>query len=75
MSRVAQHHPRKLWPGVVRTIPLAARLAVASCSEDAQSPTMPVPAKAPAEIVDGARQGNPHFFFLPPLVPQPFVTE
>ena len=52
-------------------VPLLAALSFA-CSDE---PIAPAPTSAPSapppQILDGARQGNPHFFFLPPLVPAP----
>src|SRR5262245_61581971 len=46
---------------------IALALATSTCN-DALHPGLPLPNN---EIVDGANNGNPHFFFLPPLVPQP----
>ena len=45
--------------------------ATVGCRDDA--PVAPPVAKAVpvADILDGASAGNPHFFFLPPLVPKP----
>ena len=54
-----------------RLILPAMMLAVAACTEgslSAFSSTSPAPLAA---VSDGANGGNPHFFFLPPLVPNP----
>ncbi len=50
-------------------------LALAFACEDQKAPTGPAglrpPANPSAMISDGAHGGNPDFFFLPPLVPNP----
>lgn len=54
-----------------RLILPAMMLAVAACTEgspSAFSSTSPAPLAA---VSDGANGGNPHFFFLPPMVPNP----
>jgi hypothetical protein len=55
----------------VRLLVLSA-VALALACEDHQTPTGPsVPVDASRAISDGAHGGNPDFFFLPPLVPNP----
>ncbi len=50
----------------IAVLPLACSLLVAC--QDQRSPTAVKPS---ALIQDGAHAGNTHFFFLPPMVPQP----
>ena len=63
-----------------RLIPIvataAASLALISCAERANAPTALRPPAAPRfEIRDGAHNsGNPHFYFLPPIVASPNAT-
>lgn len=49
--------------------PLLAAVTFA-CGDDPVAPGPAATSSAP-QILDGARQGNPHFFFLPPLVLAP----
>ena len=63
-----------------RLIPMVATATVSlllvSCAERANAPTALRPPAAPRfEIRDGAHNGgNPHFFFLPPIVASPSTT-
>ena len=54
-------------------VTLAAVLSLAACVADQpvapQRASAPRPGAASAATVDGAHDGDPHFFFLPPLVP------
>lgn len=52
-------------------LPLAG-LAVVACQD--QPPTSPPPGSPSASISDGANLGNPHFFWLPPMVKQPTTS-
>ena len=56
-------------------VPLLATLALAACGGDATSPspaTLRRPSAPVALLSDGSRAGgNPNFFFLPPVVPNP----
>ena len=63
---------RKKWCTVVRRLTALALAPALGCSDTdrAASPTAPI-SPASRQIFDGANQGNPHFFFLPPLVKQP----
>jgi hypothetical protein len=45
-----------------------------SCSEQGGAPTAPAAPKKADVILDGAHGGNPHFFFLQPMVPAPSPT-
>lgn len=47
--------------------------ATAACS-DHDLPTAAPRARPALSISDGAHEGNPHFFFLPPIVPAPSPT-
>ena len=60
----------RLMPTVVTTV---ASLALVSCAERANAPTALRPPGVPRfEIRDGAHNsGNPHFYFLPPIVASP----
>lgn len=50
-------------------------LLIASCEMSTDSPTAPgMEFPAQFAISDGANQGNPFFFFLPPMVKQPGAT-
>ncbi len=51
-----------------RVLLLSAACALLVACQDQPSPTA---AKLSALISDGAHQGNTHFYFLPPMVPQP----
>ncbi len=70
MYQVTAHAPTGLR--IMRpALGVLAFLLIAACGEsDRQAAGLSGPAPAP-QILDGAREGNPHFFFLPPLVPQP----
>jgi len=63
-----------------RLIPMVATATVSlllvSCAERANAPTALRPPAAPRfEIHDGAHNsGNPHFYFLPPIVASPSTT-
>jgi len=63
-----------------RLIPMVATtvvsLALVSCAERANAPTALRPPGVPSfEIRDGAHNsGNPHFYFLPPIVASPSAT-
>ena len=63
-----------------RSIPMVATavasLAMVGCAERANAPTALRPPAAPSfEIRDGAHNsGNPHFYFLPPIVATPNAT-
>jgi hypothetical protein len=48
-----------------------AATAVAACSTEQQAPSSPGTGAPSFAISDGSSGGNPHFFFLPPLVKQP----
>src|SRR5438094_7450373 len=63
----------RLIPTVVTTV---ASLALVSCAERANAPTALRPPGVPSfEIRDGAHNsGNPHFYFLPPIVASPNTT-
>src|SRR5438874_3963242 len=63
----------RLIPTVVTTV---ASLALVSCAERANAPTALRPPGVPSfEIRDGAHNsGNPHFYFLPPIVASPNAT-
>ena len=54
----------KCWPAAVLAI-----VAMAGCTE--QRVTQPAAGRPLALILDGAHNGDPNFFFLPPLVPNP----
>lgn len=57
-----------------RQIALGTGLVVLfSCTRDVEAPDVPtaVPTRPAHEILDGAHHGNPHFFFLPPIAPNP----
>src|SRR5215210_8375392 len=65
--------------GLMTVAASAVAMAFLACQEDAESPTAPdtrsVPGTVPAfAISDGAHGGNPHFFFLPPLVAAPVTS-
>jgi alpha-tubulin suppressor-like RCC1 family protein len=55
-----------IWRSLRRALPLA---AMAACGEPTE-PHRVVPQPS-FDISDGARGGNPHFFFLPPMVKRP----
>src|SRR2546421_12070403 len=62
-----------------RLIPMVATAAVSlllvGCAERANAPTAVRPAAPSFEIRDGAHNnGNPHFYFLPPIVANPRAT-
>src|SRR3989441_658483 len=62
-----------------RLIPMVATAAVSlllvGCAERANAPTAVRPAAPSFEIRDGAHNGgNPHFYFLPPIVATPNAT-
>src|SRR6266516_4330097 len=62
-----------------RLIPMVATAAVSlvliSCAERANDPTAVRPGAPSFEIRDGAHNsGNPHFYFLPPIVASPNAT-
>src|SRR2546427_1147192 len=62
-----------------RLIPMVASAAVSlvlvGCAERANAPTAVRPAAPSFEIRDGAHNnGNPHFYFLPPIVASPNAT-
>src|SRR5687767_9927870 len=63
--------------GAKRAVVLAAAtftLGMAACTSD-ETPTSPSADPGPAfAISDGAHGGNPHFYFLPPLVAAPHPT-
>ena len=51
---------------------LALVALAAGCADDLTNPRTE---QSPSFVIlDGARGGNPHFFFLPPMVPQPSYT-
>lgn len=55
---------------VTRCLAVGIIVLAAACREN--TPVQPrQPGSIQALIVDGAHSGNPHFFFLPPLVPNP----
>ncbi|HLZ45722.1 MAG TPA: hypothetical protein VKQ05_08595 [Gemmatimonadales bacterium] len=55
---------------VTRCLAVGIIVLFAACREN--TPVQPQqPGSIQALIVDGAHSGNPHFFFLPPLVPDP----
>jgi hypothetical protein len=60
-----------------RLLTLAVLAFVVAC-EDHKAPTDPAGLKAPSDpsmlISDGAHGGNPDFFFLPPLLPNPSTS-
>jgi hypothetical protein len=53
-----------------RVVVLLAVAAFAAACDD-QSQTLTPPGAPLADVMDGANDGNPEFFFLPPLVPTP----
>lgn len=56
----------------VRMMVVAVGAVLAAACTDAKTPTGVGPAQPLAQISDGDHSGgNPHFFFLPPLVPNP----
>src|SRR5438132_12483399 len=63
-----------------RPLPMVATatviLLLISCAEPANAPTALRPPAAPRfELRDGAHNnGNPHFYFLPPIVASPSTT-
>src|SRR5438477_2119051 len=63
-----------------RSIPMVATavasLAMVGCAERANAPTALRPPRVPSfEIRDGAHNGgNPHFYFLPPIVASPSTS-
>src|SRR3989442_3433755 len=55
--------------------PAAVSLLLVGCAEGATPPTAVRPAAPSFEIRDGAHNnGNPHFYFLPPIVASPNAT-
>ena len=62
-----------------RLIPIVATAAVSlvlvACADRANAPTAVRPTAPSFEIRDGAHNnGNPHFYFLPPIVASPNAT-
>jgi probable HAF family extracellular repeat protein len=64
---------RRLSRRTLSLVAASAILGLAACGKDADSPVQPFGGLRDASITlsDGANAGNPHFYFLPPLVPQP----
>lgn len=56
---------------LARAVALTLCVFLAACSERPTGPEMGEPVAA---ISDGANEGNDHFFFLPPMVPDPIVS-
>lgn len=51
-------------------VPATVLLGLAGCADRADAPLGP-PSPPLAALSDGAHRGNDHFFFLPPMVPNP----
>jgi hypothetical protein len=60
-------------PGFSVAVLLSVAVVFAAC--DQRAPTDPARSAVPQSVIlDGSAGGNPHFFFLPPLVKNPTVT-
>jgi Tol biopolymer transport system component len=63
---------RTALSGALSAASLLATLVVLACQDNDQTAPRPrAPETARSQIYDGAHGGTPHFYFLPPMVPQP----
>jgi hypothetical protein len=63
-------HPKRSLFAAAIACAVGVGLLLVACERD-EAPTEVPPIEPPSIISDGAQGGNPDFFFLPPLVPNP----